>query len=437
MTRLTRRILFIVFVCAFFILAPILVLYTAGYQYSLTDGVQLQSGGLAVTTNPRRFDIFLNDEYARERTPHIFQRLEPGSYSVSLEKEGFYPWRGQLDIEAGLTEYIQSVQLFEKHEKEFERVLPTNSFSVNPDGSRIVYSTSEGGWLDFWLLDIEKDALENLGRIQSNANVEASWSASGNYFAFFGSGEILVYDAEKGSRINLPLEPQFITSATWHQSLGSLLYLSGDRATLEYNLETGQVAEIEEDFLIRLSESEIILLKKQDTASVLTRKSDSAEREILALPSLQYEVFAYQSPFLILRDARDELFLFNTEKDTLQILDMKADQAAWINKLASMVYTDGNEVALFFADQNRRDLITRISSTVKGVFWHPEGQRVFYLTNTGITAIDTFLQGKVRDQVKLADGSEIMSSWISQNGHKIYFIDRINNQFELYSLDIN
>lgn len=412
------------------------MLYTAGYQYSPDGGVQLQSGGLALTSSPRRFNIFLNGEYAKEKTPHIFQRLKPGAYSVSLEKDGFYPWLGQIDIKAGVTEYIQSVQLFEKHEKNFERVLPTESFSVDPSGSRIAYSTSEAGWLDFWLFDIENNALENLGRLQSNAEVEASWSASGDYFAFFGGGEILVYD-KHGDRVNLPLEPQVISGVHWHQALGNLLYLSGDRATLEYNLETGNVSEVGEDVLIRLNDNETIVLKKQDTASILTRVSDSGEEEILALPSLEYEVFAYQEPFLVLRDARDQLFLFDTSKNTLQILDMKADQAAWINRLASMVYTDGNEVALFFADRNRRDLLTRISSEVKGVFWHPEGQRVFYVTSSSITAIDTFLQGKVRDQVKLAEGSEIMNAWLSENGKKIYFIDRINGQFELYSLVIN
>lgn len=436
MTRFTRRLLFIIFVCAFFILAPIIVLYTAGYQYSPDGGVQLQSGGLALTSSPRRFNVFLNGEYAKEKTPHIFQRLAPGSYSVRLERDGFYPWFGQIDIKAGVTEYIQSVQLFEKNEKNFEKVLPTESFSVDPSGSRIAYSTSEAGWLDFWLLDIEKNVLENLGRLQSNAEVEASWSASGDYFAFFGGGEILVYNRQ-GDRVNLPLEPQFISGNYWHQALGNLLYLSGDRATLEYNLETGNVSEVGEDVLIRLTDTETIVLKKQDTASILTRVSDSGEEEILALPSLEYEVFAYQAPFLVLRDARDELFLFDISKNTLQILDMRADQASWINRLASMVYTDGNEVALFFADRNRRDLLTRISSEVKGVFWHPEGQRVFYVTNSSITAIDTFLQGKVRDQVKLANGSEIMKAWISENGKKIYFIDRLNGQFELYSLVIN
>jgi len=48
-----RRYIFLLFLLSFFILAPLIVLYTAGYRYNITTGTVLRTGILSAASTPK------------------------------------------------------------------------------------------------------------------------------------------------------------------------------------------------------------------------------------------------------------------------------------------------------------------------------------------------------------------------------------------------
>lgn len=96
-----RKFYFSLLTLVFFVVAPALALYATGYRLS-SDFEIIKTGGIHVAVSTSGADFYLNDEFAGKGT--IFQRsfftqnLTPGVYTVRIEKDGYHPWRKQLEV---------------------------------------------------------------------------------------------------------------------------------------------------------------------------------------------------------------------------------------------------------------------------------------------------------------------------------------------------
>lgn len=87
----------------FIVIFPLLALYAKGYRFNLETGFDIvETGGIYVGTDEASAEIYINDELVREtgtfRRAFFVQNLEPGVYSVRVEKEGHYPWLKTLTV---------------------------------------------------------------------------------------------------------------------------------------------------------------------------------------------------------------------------------------------------------------------------------------------------------------------------------------------------
>ncbi|MFH1730000.1 MAG: carboxypeptidase-like regulatory domain-containing protein [Pseudomonadota bacterium] len=101
MTLKKRRIILVLCVLAFLIVAPFVLLYSNGYRldshFHLT-----QTGGLYVASPVSGAQIFVNNTLKRTtnllQSGLFLQNLKPGNYSVLIAKEGYWPWKKDLDV---------------------------------------------------------------------------------------------------------------------------------------------------------------------------------------------------------------------------------------------------------------------------------------------------------------------------------------------------
>ena len=127
MTKKTRNILFSVFVLAFAIIAPLVCLYAADYQVGSNFSVQ-KTGILVIKTDPSAAMIYLENKTQKNlvdnllqtdkksyTTPNRIKNLLPGKYDIKLEKEGYFAWEKQLQIDPGQSIYIENVNLFKNN----------------------------------------------------------------------------------------------------------------------------------------------------------------------------------------------------------------------------------------------------------------------------------------------------------------------------------
>ena len=124
MTLWHRRILYIIFILLFFILAPAISFYAAGYEFDFNSGKVQRTGILIIESEPKGASIDLGDKkkynwfydffYKDEKmtTPNKLRNLLPDEYEITLSKEGYYDYRRKVEINPGQTVILDDPLLF-------------------------------------------------------------------------------------------------------------------------------------------------------------------------------------------------------------------------------------------------------------------------------------------------------------------------------------
>lgn len=137
-------------------LASLVAIYARGYRFDKKTFRFRPSGLLVLKSDPEGASVFINGELITATNNTI--SLSPGSYDVSIRKEGYFPWEKRL--------ILQKEEVTEANSSLFRMVpsLSASTFSsvinpvLAPDGSKIAYSvlpengvTSQTGGL--WVLE--------------------------------------------------------------------------------------------------------------------------------------------------------------------------------------------------------------------------------------------------------------------------------------------
>lgn len=101
MTHKTRRIIFYLFLTAFIVLVPLIILYALGYNFDFEQKTLIASGGIYLKSYPPKADIYINDK-PKGKTNRVVSYLVPKIYKIKVAKEEYYPWQKELIIESGL-----------------------------------------------------------------------------------------------------------------------------------------------------------------------------------------------------------------------------------------------------------------------------------------------------------------------------------------------
>lgn len=97
-----RRAYFYLLVVVFFAAIPPIILYTNGYRLG-PNFTLVETGGMYVYAPESGAQVYIDSKAARKA--NIFQRdwflddLTPRTYTVLIEKEGFWPWYKEVTVE--------------------------------------------------------------------------------------------------------------------------------------------------------------------------------------------------------------------------------------------------------------------------------------------------------------------------------------------------
>ncbi|MFH0918597.1 MAG: PEGA domain-containing protein [Candidatus Omnitrophota bacterium] len=107
-----RSFLFYLSVFLFFIGLPFILSFALGYKFNRHSLKFVKTGLIFVKTQPAGAKIHLNGRLIAEKSPASMQELLPGAYKVTLELDQHYPWKGQVEVEAGKVSRVDKVILF-------------------------------------------------------------------------------------------------------------------------------------------------------------------------------------------------------------------------------------------------------------------------------------------------------------------------------------
>lgn len=102
--RFVITILSLVFIVVLAILAA---LSAKGYKISPRTGTIAGTGIISVASEPDQASVYLDDHLIGATDVNI-PSLEPKKYSVRIEKDGFVPWKKDVDVREGLVSEIKA-----------------------------------------------------------------------------------------------------------------------------------------------------------------------------------------------------------------------------------------------------------------------------------------------------------------------------------------
>jgi len=112
MTYRTRIGILVGFIILFFVTAPVVVLYTAGYRWN-EKKVRLEKVGIIfLRSRPSGAEIFLDGKLRSDHTPARLRDLLPSDYLIKVTKKGYSAWSKTLPVASALTTFAEGIVLW-------------------------------------------------------------------------------------------------------------------------------------------------------------------------------------------------------------------------------------------------------------------------------------------------------------------------------------
>ncbi len=179
-TRPLRRAVLILFIAAFLIAAPLVVLYTIGYRYDFKNGLLRETGSLSVDVEPSAARVFLDNLALPDTLPIRLKDITPHKYTLKISAPGYYDWQKEIEIKNKQTTYIKDIILLKKSQPQIIARGEVTAASVSPDGRYLLYAAKRGNRLSIFLRDTAAGETAAVADFAGAEPVRIVWAPKNN-----------------------------------------------------------------------------------------------------------------------------------------------------------------------------------------------------------------------------------------------------------------
>ncbi|PIR47392.1 hypothetical protein COV06_03880 [Candidatus Uhrbacteria bacterium CG10_big_fil_rev_8_21_14_0_10_50_16] len=364
--RRIQQVIFALFIALFFVSAPLVVLYTAGYRWSPQQGV-IRTGTLFVATTPKNATVNLGGKPYKDKTPTIIKTLKPAEYLIELALPGHLSWEKRLSIKEGETTFIDNVILFLDTNPQLVIQEDMQTIAWSATGAHVAWADHQAGWTEVWISTLAKPASRLVYRVERDEHLALSWIDS----------ETLEIKQTAGNH--------YVTS-------------------------TGQLVS-------QVSHTRVTFQKNTDSVDLLVNGTVLAR-----LPFGTYTVLDERGPYILVQDTAHHRISLLTTADTQQPLLLQEDAlfVDWVRQDALAFATEFS-ISIYEPARHQTTLITRISERIHNVIWHPDGGYLFYATDTELRAIELDDRDN-RRVTTLVTMKHIYTFFAHPQGNILYFV---------------
>ncbi len=441
MRRSFRTSLFIIFLFTFAVLAPAIVLYTAGFRLNIKNNTVQRTGVISVATNPRGATIFLGSQRIRQTSPHLIKRAAPGEYTITLSKDGFHSWTNQIEVVQGVTTHVSGVTLLQESTPEQTLLKKIELLVPAPSGLHAAFTLNEGGWRELWLFNAEQNEpilLDRVALTESSPASRITWSADSAYFSFSNpvTAEMVLF-SRSGDRIDALSNFDESMRLTWHPSAANAFFVEDADEVTSYRIENSTINEIEvlADFSVDIDGRSISFVDNGNMIEL--RQTINGRQEVAALlPRGEYTLQEQTGSFLILTDVRGTVLLIDLSSAEPILFERRVQLYDWNSETRELAFSDGNEISVYRVDPHRVQFFTRQSDSLVGLSWQHGTSYLFAASQTELFAIETEQIGKRSLRFSLATPQTIEHFWLSRDGRVAFFEGIVEGAEGIYSLDL-
>lgn len=442
MTLNIRRIIYSIFILAFFIISPIIVLYTNGYRYNFQKGKIEQVGVLFLNSTPTDATLFLNDQPLAKTRPLRLNDLHPNYYTVKAEKDGYISWQKNLEVKSRESTLAYDIVLFKKASPILLEKNNTNTFSLSPKNNYLVLERNN----EIWLNDLKNEKNTKIATLSSTPlDPQLAWSSDEKYILFSDlkkQASPIIIEASAPTNIfnTNNITPGNFSNLSWSTS-NDLLGLSNNTLfQIDFTKQTATAITTDVK-TFTVNDDGLYLAKNTDTETVIYRHSNinlfKPLEEIAKLPLENYTIGEYKNSFLTLQDSKNEIYLIDLSNIKQPLLRLSGTSAHWGlgDKNNFLYYYDRSELWIFDPKIKKSYLLNRYDENIQNVI--PLYNAPYFLLQLGsklyISEID---DRDKRQSFLIFEGKELQNVTADTEGINIYFKNKLKDGFGIMKMEI-
>lgn len=230
-----RYVAFSFSLALYFTLLPIVLSYSFGYHIDFAKLKIYKTGIISLTSNPSGASIYINGKLYPDITPARVEELKPGSYSVEVKRDGFYPWQKDLSVVPNMVTRADNIILFPAL-RDMAKISPVNTvdFAIPESRSQIYHMTKTG----LYRSNIDGTGLKKLSPYSSwpDRITDKKFSPDGKRILYFNKDGIwVIYLNAREQVLKMPYPavieqvyqaPGLIKDAFWHSGSNHVVFIS-------------------------------------------------------------------------------------------------------------------------------------------------------------------------------------------------------------------
>lgn len=440
MNKIIRRLMLGIAVLAFISLAPVIVIYAMGYRFGVSQGNQYAVGVLIVESIPRRAEVVV-DGVQYGRTPQSVPNLEAGEVAVEILRDGYQPWRKNVNIEAGKATEIRGIRLVPENPEITLVTKEVSAFSLSPnremlailDSSKVLHVKSIGG-------EIIREPIP-LSRVPD----AILWSSDNAYILleFEDSSFEIATVAMDDKAKPLPMLDG-VQQIAWQPRLpGRLLMLGSEGRLASYSIGSGATLNIAENVIaFAPSSRSIFTLSVANELIEYNLQGQHLSTQLLDTPSNAAKLLVTPAGRIALQAADGTVYVITEEGELSRIFDT-ALHVSWApDGLLLLAQTSHNELFVHNVDNERltyipigeHSLITRLSQNIAHPQWFAGSQHVVFQIDDDVVLMEIDTRDHPIRTTLLSAGTMNARTTVGEDGESIFFIRNMNNTSELIEL---
>lgn len=426
----------------FFVLAPAVILSTAGYRYNFTRGRLERTGVVVVETRPTGASISLNNKLQKTETPTQISKVTPGTYVVRVEKAGYHTWSKTVTVGSRESVFLNQLSLFRKEDPAPIKTLgpsAATAFSHDVRYGAAVASASSGSELS--VIDTKIGTAYLPYRSSAAASsFRLTWSPNGRSLLIERTGakpSFLLWNANDPERVrdlSKEAEVPFI-EAFWAQDTHHL-----------YGIAKGHLYQIDPETLTAVETGSSILAPVvvddtlygilEDGGPRLARRRlrEASFETIAQLPTSKYAPVAGNGRRVTYASlSGDRLFTIDPSGDRPTAFEGRGRDGVWSSDGTRLLYWNDLELRMYDARSGSDELINRLGESIGQASWQrPEWTALYAVHNTlfGIETVDRF----GRMTVPLVEFQKLHRFAVSTNGDTAYIFGVRDGEDGLWKL---
>jgi hypothetical protein len=440
-----RRIIYLLFIGCFLLVAPLLALYSMGYRYHPDKHRIERTGLILVDGTPRTTRVLIDGVERAIRLPARIGSLIPNTYSVRVERKGYHPSMRQLTVSGGRTSFFTGFSLFHDTDPTIVHDGTIHAFSSSSDGTWAAYILRAEGLEELWLIDLSTDEQSLIARspLPSDDGTEPTaltWSPRDSVLMVRTANDAFIVDpADPRTREPIAdLLPHAPSVLSWeldssaaiiaesagrlfrlHRATGRVTVLPIDLPKAPYALARGTLYTVDDTSVVAIptngsQKKTIAQLPRTATVSAFTNLSGAALSLEVTRPDRSLTIVTSTGSIAI----REGGHLRSSPRDPKTIL--------WFAN-AYELWAEGDAIGTRLLERRETPLVDAV--------WHPKKTHAILASERDVTAIPLD-PASTTLPITLATFSSITSLAVTTDGSVLYIAGDRNGRTGLWHLQL-